>query len=195
MAVHTLTRNCNEEASLSRFPAVRHDIRDFRCFLFFRSEVDSAAHLCDVRKCLYFSCRCLPLFTERKLDQQLAEFRIGNAEYCASCGRRLVASCREGICLEAVHSSVFAHHKIKTAVIFDTKGSYSVLCVLLHFFRLLLRQYGRAGINSSSGFVFVRVIIKAFDRRDLDDRICFSVYNTDRELSSLNIFLTTTSGS
>ena len=61
MAVHTLTRNCNEETSLSRFPAVRHDIRDFRCFLFFRSEVDSAAHLCDVRKCHIFHA-LLPLF-------------------------------------------------------------------------------------------------------------------------------------
>ena len=61
MAVHTLTRNCNEEASLSRFPAVRHDIRDFRCFLFFRSEVSSAAHLCNVRKSHIFHA-LLPLF-------------------------------------------------------------------------------------------------------------------------------------
>ena len=61
--------------------------------------------------------------------------------------------------------------------------------MLLHFFRLLLRQYGRAGINSSSGFVFVRVIIKTFDRRDLDNRVCFSVYNADGKLSSLDILL------
>ena len=61
MAVHTLTLNCNEEASLSRFPAVCHDIRDFRCFLFFWSEVSSAAHLCNVRKSHIFHA-LLPLF-------------------------------------------------------------------------------------------------------------------------------------
>ena len=61
--------------------------------------------------------------------------------------------------------------------------------MLLHFFRLLLRQYGRAGINSSSGFVFVRVIIEAFDRCNLDDRVSLSVYHANGELSSLDILL------
>ena len=61
VAVHTLTRNRDKEASLSRLPAVRHNIGDFLCFLFFRSEVCSAAHLCDMRKCHIFHS-FLPLF-------------------------------------------------------------------------------------------------------------------------------------
>ena len=156
MSVYTLSRNCHKQAALCCLPAVCGNTLYNTLFHLFASVVNTSASLS------YFFKGHI--------------FHVKNTSLRQKAGRCHARKC---IGFQTVHFSVLGHHKVQSSVIVKLQCLKPFHRICLHLLCLFFRQNGRTGLNGASGFVFVRVIIKAFNRCDLNDRISYSVHDTD----------------
>ena len=84
---------------------------------------------------------------------------------------------------------IFIQQEIRTGIGIQSDHFGYLLCIFTHLRRNFFWQICRTGLYRTACFVFILVIVEALNRRNLNNWKCLSFNHTNREFTSLDIFL------